>query len=58
MLKIGDKFWEYNKNLKCGYPRVAHSENHLKYFNKHYKDFTFYSKKEMNKYLKEREETR
>lgn len=56
MLKVGDKFWEYNKHLKTGYSRWAHSPAHVEYFYKHYKDFTFYSEEEMNKCLKERKE--
>lgn len=52
MLKVKDTFWEYNTETKTGYPRIAHSENHVKYFYKHYKDFTFYTEEEMKKYKK------
>jgi len=52
MLKVKDTFWEYNEETKTGYPRIAHSENHVKYFYKHYKDFTFYTEEEMKKYKK------
>ena len=40
-LKIGDTFIEYNKHLNALVTRIAHSQNHVNYFNKHYLDFTF-----------------
>lgn len=52
MLKVGDTFWVYDKDAKMGYSRIAHSEKHIEYFYKYYKDITFYIEEEMKKYKK------
>ena len=49
MLKVGDVFWEYVKDHNLGYPRHAHSQNHVQYFYKGYGITTFYTKEELLK---------
>lgn len=46
-LEIGDVFWEYNAELNSGYPRIAHSEIHIKYFYDGYGVRAFYTKEDL-----------
>lgn len=46
-LKVGDTFWEYNRMLNAGYKRIAHTDEHIKYFLAGYSKRAFFTKEEL-----------